>query len=137
MKSFAKKFVLCAVFSCFFLGTTLSANESSKTKPAKKEDLVDRVAKKNHMSRAETIKVLDSFVAEINVSLKQGQAVRIPNLGTFKVFERPAYHGKNPRTGLNIKVPERKIISYKPSKTAYKNVNIEKSKEHSLHPAHS
>ncbi len=47
-------------------------------------------------------------------ALAAKQTVAISGFGTFKVTERPARKGRNPRTGEEIQIPARNAVTFKP-----------------------
>jgi nucleoid DNA-binding protein len=64
-----------------------------------------------------TIKaVLSHLESVICDELKQGSDLVVPGIGKFSVVVRAAKQGRNPRTGESILIPERKVVSFKPSK---------------------
>ncbi len=71
-----------------------------------KADLVSRIAKDAGISQKAADQVLKTFVAAVHDSLKgPEEQIRIPDLGTFKVTERKARTGVNPRTREKIDIP--------------------------------
>ena len=48
----------------------------------------------------------------IGAALKKGDAVAVSGFGSFKVVERKARKGRNPRTGKEIKIPARKAVKF-------------------------
>ena len=62
----------------------------------------------------------DSVVAAITGRLSKGTAkdrvIRLPELGTFKIKTRKARTGRNPQTGKSIKIPAKKVVTFKGGK---------------------
>ncbi|MCK5451745.1 MAG: HU family DNA-binding protein [Candidatus Omnitrophica bacterium] len=62
----------------------------------------------------------DSVVAAITGRLSKGTAkdrvIRLPELGTFKMKTRKARTGRNPQTGKSIKIPSKKVVTFKGGK---------------------
>lgn len=52
----------------------------------------------------------------ITQALRRGEDVDLYNFGSFKVVDRPARVGKNPRTGEAVQIPAKKVIKFKASK---------------------
>jgi DNA-binding protein HU-beta len=63
-----------------------------------------------------------SFFTLIGTALKKGDTVSITGFGSFKVTERKARKGRNPRTGQEITIPASKGIKFTPSKTLKESV---------------
>ncbi len=83
---------------------------------AGKGEIVDRVAAKTGKKKTEVAQVIDEMLSEINGSLDNGEAVTLRGFGTFRVRERAARKGRNPRTGEEITIPASKVVSFKQSK---------------------
>jgi nucleoid DNA-binding protein len=90
-----------------------------------KADLVEKVAEKTGLTRTDVAVVVDAFLDSIKVSLEGGNNIEIRGFGTFKVKQRKARKARNPRTGAEVPVPDRKVPVFKPS-NEFKNVVIEK-----------
>jgi len=82
----------------------------------KKSELGQRLAEKMAVSKKQGIEWLDAFVDEITKALQSGDKVNITGFGIFKVADRKAREGVNPRTGEKIQI----AASKKPRFTAGK-----------------
>jgi nucleoid DNA-binding protein len=81
-----------------------------------KADLVAQVAKQTDLSQKKIEAVLKSIIEAIHDSLKKDGEIRIDGLGTFKVTERKARTGVNPRTKEKIQIPATKAPAFRPAK---------------------
>lgn len=81
-----------------------------------KKDLIDAVAKECELTKEKAGAVVDAALAHIRASLKEGQEVRIPDFGTFKVAARKAREGRNPATGQTIAIPASRVPKFTPAK---------------------
>lgn len=81
-----------------------------------KNDLVARIAKDSGITKAQAAKAINSMISGIEKSLKGGQKVTFVGFGTFKVAERKARNGRNPKTGEVIKIPKKKVPKFAPGK---------------------
>jgi DNA-binding protein HU-beta len=81
-----------------------------------KKDLIDAVAKECDLTKEKAGVAVDAALAHIRNSLKNGEEVRIPDFGTFKVAKRKAREGRNPATGATIKIPASVVPKFSPSK---------------------
>lgn len=86
----------------------------------KKVELVEGIAKKVGMTKAEAARVLDATFEVIAEALDKGDRVPLVGFGTFGVSKRGARTARNPRTGETIKIPARKAVTFKAG-TALKN----------------
>jgi nucleoid DNA-binding protein len=80
-----------------------------------KADLVEKVAERTGLTRTDVAVVVDSFLDTIKKSLEEMQNIEIRGFGTFKIKLRKARKARNPRTGDEVPVPDRKVPVFKPS----------------------
>jgi len=66
---------------------------------------------------AQAEKAYDSLIGIIVGSLKKGEALTLAGLGGFKVVDRAARKGRNPRTGQEITISAGKAVKFTPSKS--------------------
>ena len=69
-----------------------------------KKELVDALAVKTDSSSAAANRAVNALVEIISDTLKKGNSLTLPGVGTFEVRERPAYKGRNPRTGEELQI---------------------------------
>jgi DNA-binding protein HU-beta len=81
-----------------------------------KKDLIDAVARDCELTKEKAGSVVDAVLDHIRGSLKNGNEVRIPDFGTFKVAQRKAREGRNPATGATIKIPASRVAKFSPAK---------------------
>ncbi len=77
--------------------------------------LVEQVAEKTGLTRTDVAAAVDSMLEAIKKSLEAGKNIEIRGFGTFKIKPRKARNARNPRTGEEVPVPDRKIPVFKPS----------------------
>ena len=81
-----------------------------------KSDLVDAIAISADISKVAAGRALDATVDSIKNALKKGDTVSLVGFGTFKVGERAARNGRNPRTGATIKIQAAKVPKFSAGK---------------------
>jgi nucleoid DNA-binding protein len=86
-------------------------------KAIRKEELVDRVAKRIRMPKTTIWRVLDAILEEIAGALADKERVHIARFGTFDLRHYPERMGVHPRTGEPIPYPERYAPSFRSSLT--------------------
>ena len=77
-----------------------------------KSELIDAIAAKANLSNKDAKAALEATLEAVSESLKAGDAVQLIGFGTFKVNERAARTGRNPRTGEEIKIAAAKIPAF-------------------------
>ena len=81
-----------------------------------KKDLIDAVAKECELTKEKASSAVDAMLAHIKQSMKNGDDVRLPDFGTFKVAKRKAREGRNPATGKTIQIPASIVPKFTPAK---------------------
>jgi nucleoid DNA-binding protein len=80
-----------------------------------KADLVEEVSGKTGLTRTDVAVVVDAFLEVVKKSLEDGNNIEIRGFGTFKIKQRKARKARNPRTGEEVPVPDRKVPVFRPS----------------------
>ena len=78
-----------------------------------KNELIAEYSSKNNVGKSDATKAVESLFDIITDTLKAGGDVKIAGFGTFKVTKRAARTGRNPQTGAELKIPARKVPSFK------------------------
>lgn len=78
-----------------------------------KSELISAMAAEAGLSKADSKKALDAFVASVTKALKAGEKVALVGFGTFSVSERAERTGINPATKATIKIPAKKVAKFK------------------------
>ncbi|MFW0871351.1 MAG: HU family DNA-binding protein [Patescibacteria group bacterium] len=81
-----------------------------------KKDIVDHVAEKCDMTKADAERALECVVDLISSRLVQGDDVAIAGFGNFTTSQRAAREARNPRTGESVQVPAMRVPKFKPGK---------------------
>lgn len=89
---------------------------ASNKEPLSRADVVNNVAAETQMPQSEVDKVIRSFEATLKRQLQSGGEVRMVGLGTFRVGERAARPGRNPKTGETIQIGASKNVRFKAGK---------------------
>jgi nucleoid DNA-binding protein len=80
-----------------------------------KADLVAEVAKVVG-SKRKAEQAVSRIFETITKALKKGQALTLVGFGTFRVSKRKPRVGRNPQTGMEIKIPARKVPKFSAGK---------------------
>ena len=79
-----------------------------------KKDIVMKVSTETNLTQIDVKNIIQKLLDSITESLEQGETVELRNFGIFKVKTRRGRLGRNPRTGEEVKVPEKKVVTFKP-----------------------
>jgi integration host factor subunit beta len=79
-----------------------------------KKDIVIKVSNETNLTQIDVKKIVQRTLDVIVESLERGETVELRNFGVFKVKHRRGRLGRNPRTGEEVSVPEKKVVVFKP-----------------------
>lgn len=79
----------------------------------KKVELVEAVATKTGLTKADATRAIDATFEAITGALKDGDKVPLVGFGTFSVSKRAAREGRNPQTGATVQIAARNAVSFK------------------------
>ena len=79
-----------------------------------KSALIEAVAAKAQVSKAEAAKVIDATLEAAVEAVKKGEGVQLVGYASLTIAQRNARKAKNPATGAVIDIPARKVVKIKP-----------------------
>jgi integration host factor subunit beta len=89
-----------------------------------KSELIQRLASQHPDLRNEDIeKLVNTIFDEITTALVEGGRVELRGFGAFSVRDRAARKGRNPRTGVSVSVPAKRVPFFKCGKELRNRVN--------------
>ncbi|MBW2039092.1 MAG: integration host factor subunit alpha [Deltaproteobacteria bacterium] len=88
-----------------------------------KADIVEAVYEKVGFSKKETAQMVEMVFEIIKETLEQGEKIKVSGFGNFVVKEKRARKGRNPQTGKEIEISERKVLTFKPSQALKRLLN--------------
>lgn len=83
---------------------------------AGKAELVECVAERTGLPKGDVARVLDELLVEIRRITEDGETVALRGFGTFRMGERAARKGRNPRTGEEIEIAASRSLAFKASR---------------------
>jgi len=78
-------------------------------------DLSEAVFRDVGLSRNESAQLVESVLSHISDALAQGESVKISSFGTFNVRDKAARVGRNPKTGEEVPILPRRVLTFRPS----------------------
>ena len=88
-----------------------------------KSDLVAAVARKENISEAIAIKIVNIIFNKFAETLKKGNRIAIRGFGAFSVRQYGAYSGRSPKTGKAVEVKPKRLPYFKVGKELKERVN--------------
>jgi DNA-binding protein HU-beta len=92
------------------------SSQHTRTGEMSKKDLIDAVAEAAELSKDKAGVAVEAVIKHIEKSMKDGQEVRIPGFGTFKVADRKARKARNPQTGVEMMLKASRVPKFQASK---------------------
>jgi len=82
-----------------------------------KSELIEKLSEEYpNMTKRQIEYIVNGVFSSIKDTLKNGGKVEIRGFGSFKVREKSAKTGRNPKTGEKVEVPAKKVPYFKPGK---------------------
>ena len=88
-----------------------------------KSDLIDAMAEDAGVTKAAAKKALESFLGNVEGSLKKGNRVSLVGFGSWSVSRRAAREGRNPQTGKTIQIAAKNVVKFKAGSDLQSSVN--------------
>ena len=78
-------------------------------------DLSEAVFREVGLSRNESAQLVESVLDHVSDALVSGDTVKISSFGTFSVRSKAARVGRNPKTGQEVPIAPRRVLTFRPS----------------------
>jgi integration host factor subunit beta len=88
-----------------------------------KAELVDEVARNSDLRKKDAEVIVQTVLESIVDSLKSGEKVELRGFGSFRLRQRAARLGRNPKTGEDVHVPAKIVPYFKPGKDLKELIN--------------
>ncbi|MDT0683769.1 integration host factor subunit alpha [Roseicyclus sp. F158] len=85
------------------------------TKTLTRMDLSEAVFREVGLSRNESSQLVESVLGHISDALAEGEQVKISSFGTFSIRDKAARVGRNPKTGEEVPILPRRVLTFRPS----------------------
>ncbi|MDR1372057.1 MAG: HU family DNA-binding protein [Dysgonamonadaceae bacterium] len=79
-----------------------------------KTELIDAIATASGLTKVDSKKALDGYLAAVKAELEKGGKVTLVGFGTYSVVQKKARTGINPKTKAPIKIEAKKVVKFKP-----------------------
>lgn len=87
-----------------------------------KAELAEFVCEKAELNKKDAINIVEMFFDEITASLEQGIEVKLSGFGNFQLRDKPQRPGRNPKTGEEIPISARRVVTFHASQKLKKMV---------------
>ena len=77
-----------------------------------KAELADLLFEKVGLNKREAKNMVDSFYEEVRAALQSGDGVKLSGFGNFQLREKPQRPGRNPKTGEEVQITARRVVTF-------------------------
>ena len=102
-----------------------------------KADLVEKVAREADMTKKDAEQLVEIIFDSITGTLNKGEKIELRGFGSFRVRERGARRGRNPKTGDPVSIPAKRVPYFKPGKELKELINDDTSGSPASRPSSS
>jgi integration host factor subunit alpha len=88
-----------------------------------KAELVEIICEKTAFTRQESAEFMEQVFEIIKETLEKGEKIKIAGFGNFVVREKRPRRGRNPKTGEEMTIAERRVLTFRPSQALRKVLN--------------
>ena len=101
-----------------------TGSRDDRRRTATRADLLDRVlATGPALSRAQARGIFEMALDEMSDALARGEPVKLRSFGLFTVREKRERIGRNPRTGVEVPITPRRVLTFRPSPVLLERIN--------------
>ena len=91
------------------------AGDTMGEKTLTRMDLSEAVFREVGLSRNESSQLVETVLQHVSDALAEGETVKISSFGTFSVRAKAARVGRNPKTGDEVPIHPRRVLTFRPS----------------------
>lgn len=84
-------------------------------KTVTRADLVEALASRTNMQRADANRLLTRMLDMVQDALVEGDTVKLSRFGNFNVRTKRQRIGRNPKTGEEVPITPRRVVTFRPS----------------------
>jgi len=86
-------------------------------------DLANKIVNTIGLSRTESADIVETVLAEVSDALVNGSSVKLSSFGSFVLRDKRARMGRNPKTGEEVPITPRRVLSFRPSHVMKDRIN--------------
>lgn len=97
------------------VGQNAMGDPAVSDKTLTRMDLSEAIFREVGLSRNDSSQLVESVLQHMSDALVAGEQVKISSFGTFSVREKSARVGRNPKTGEEVPINPRRVLTFRPS----------------------
>ncbi len=78
-------------------------------------DLSEAIFREVGLSRNDSAQLVETVLTHMSDALVRGEQVKISSFGTFSIRDKAARVGRNPKTGEEVPIQPRRVLTFRPS----------------------
>ena len=86
-------------------------------------DLAETINRKMGFSRAESLDMVEAILGKMSDALARGENVKISGFGSFVLRDKNERIGRNPKTGVEVPIEPRTVLTFRPSQLVREAIN--------------
>ena len=86
-------------------------------------DLTEAVYRSLGISRNESADFVERILEEVTQTLERGETVKVSSFGTFSVRQKKLRMGRNPKTGEEVPIEARRVVTFRASHVLKEQIN--------------
>ena len=90
-----------------------------------KAELADLLFEKVGFNKREAKDMVESFFEEVRIALEAGDGVKLSGFGNFQLRDKPQRPGRNPKTGEEIPISARRVVTFRPGQKLRLRVEVD------------
>ncbi len=90
-----------------------------------KADIADIIHERVGLSKKDAMELLESMLEEIKAELAKGNDVKLSGFGHFALRQKSERRGRNPKTGEEIMITPRRVVTFRASQLLKKRLPVE------------
>ncbi|MEO9131691.1 MAG: integration host factor subunit alpha [Sphingomonas sp.] len=80
-------------------------------------DIAEALHREGDLSHRDCARLVDRILALMGEALEKGENVKIPDFGSFVLRDKPERIGRNPKTGVEVPIGPRRVLTFRASQT--------------------
>ena len=81
-----------------------------------KADIINQVAEDASITKVKAVEAVEAVFEAMKSAMQRGERIELRGFGVFQVKPRKKGIGRNPHTGMEVRIPPGKTIRFKPGK---------------------
>jgi integration host factor subunit alpha len=79
-----------------------------------KADMADRLSAQQNLSKRDAKEMVEAFFEEVSASLIGNEQVKLSGFGNFDLRDKRSRPGRNPKTGEEVAISARRVVTFRP-----------------------